>query len=445
MLHTTDTQRIYKMVGGAPVWQATCADGICQPQSRPTTQSVIDAGPATPRNGASAVDQRGNVYLFVGGAPIWQDSCAAPVNCGTPVKVSSWSIDARDHMNRVPADGNLVQAKAGATDLPVAMTIGGALIPFADPQEVIDVGQGGNWQQRVVAISANSYNLLGFNPADGTLLQGTGGGVSGPVAMAAGGAFIPFADPQEVIDVGQGGNWASKVRAIPLRVFNARPRVPSDSTLIQGTGGGASSPVATIVGGARVDFASPQEVIDSGYSADWQPIVRIIPARAFNTMSTKIADGTRLKKAGSPSQGGIIGGASIDFHSMAELEAAGYGPRPMQVVPGRVWDALTTRIAGGTRIKDADSPSQAAIVGGAKIPFNSMEELTQAGYGDKPMQVVPGRVWDALTTRIADGTYVKSPDSAAVWLVSGGRRTSASQSTGVQVIPTRVLDAIPLA
>ncbi|MFB9724894.1 hypothetical protein, partial [Planobispora longispora] len=465
VLHTTDTRRIYKMVGGAPVWQATCADNICLPQSRPTTQAVVNAGPAIPRNGSSAVDQRGRVYVFVGGAPLWQDSCATPVNCGTPVKVSNWSIDARDHMNRVPADGNLVQAKAGAVDLPVAMTIGGALIPFASPQEVIDVGQGGDWQRRVVAISAGSYNLLGFSPVDGTLVQGTGGGVSGPVAMAVGGAFVPFANPQEVIDVGQGGDWASKVRAIPLRAFNAHPRVPSDSTLIQGTGGGASSPVATIVGGARVNFASPQEVVDSGYgadwpskvraiplrafneirddmpidgtlvqgqgtpvaaivgrarvnfaspqevvdsgySADWRPIVRIIPARAFNAMPTKIADGTRLGKAGSPSQGGVVGGAKVDFHSMAELEAAGYGPRPLQVIPARVWDALPARIADGTRIKDADSSSQAAIVGGAKVPFISMDELTHAGYADKPMQVIPGRVWDNLTTTITDGTRI---------------------------------------
>nr|BFE78280.1 hypothetical protein GCM10020093_008810 [Planobispora longispora] len=671
VLHTTDTRRIYKMVGGAPVWQATCADNICLPQSRPTTQAVVNAGPAIPRNGSSAVDQRGRVYVFVGGAPLWQDSCATPVNCGTPVKVSNWSIDARDHMNRVPADGNLVQAKAGAVDLPVAMTIGGALIPFASPQEVIDVGQGGDWQRRVVAISAGSYNLLGFSPVDGTLVQGTGGGVSGPVAMAVGGAFVPFANPQEVIDVGQGGDWASKVRAIPLRAFNAHPRVPSDSTLIQGTGGGASSPVATIVGGARVNFASPQEVVDSGYGADWPSKVRAIPLRAFNeirddmpidgtlvqgqgtpvaaivgrarvnfasprrsstavtaptggrssgssppgrstrcrrrslmgrgsgrrarparaessaarkststawpswkppdtardrcrssrpasgtrcrpdrrrhphqgrrllqpsrdrrrrespvhqhgrthprrlrrqthashtrtrlgqpddhhhrrhphrqgrshlrgghrgqspnrlphhdrtpgsrlrrqtppghpprvwdSLTTTIADGTRIKDADSSSQAAIVGGAKVPFISMDELTHAGYADKPMQVIPGRVWDNLTTTITDGTRIAKAAATSEAAIVGRARIDFHTMTELQAAGYGGKPRQVIPPRVWDNLTTTIADGTYVKSPGSAAVWLINGGRRTPASQSTGVQVIPARVLDAIPLA
>ncbi|GGS48596.1 hypothetical protein GCM10010156_04050 [Planobispora rosea] len=559
VLATTDTKRIYKMVGGAPVWQATCADNICQPQSRPTTQAVINAGPATPRNGSTAVDQRGRIYLFVGGAPLWQDACAAPVNCGNPVKVSDWSIDAREHMNQRPADGHLVQAKAGSIDLPVAVTVGGALIPFANPQEVVDSGYGGDWASRVVAISAHSYQLLGFDPANNTLIQGSSGGVSTPVAMVVGGAIIPFASEQEVIDVGYGANWRSLVRGVPARVFNARSRIPADMTLVQGTGGGASTPVAQVVGGARINFANPQEVIDAGYGNDWGSkvraipirafnemradipddgtlvqgpgtavarivggarvefanpqevidsghghdwgrLVRAIPARAFKALPTKIVDGTRLGKAGSSSQGGIIGGAKVPFHSMAELEAAGYGPRPTQVIPVRVWDALPTQIADGTRIAKAGATSEAAIVGGAKVEFHTMDELIASGYKDEPRQVIPARVWDALTkqitdgtriakagatseaaivgraridfhtmdelraagyggklrqviparvwddltTQIADGTYVKSPDSAEVWLVNGGRRTPTSQSAGAQVIPVRVLDAIPL-
>ncbi|WP_203863280.1 hypothetical protein, partial [Planobispora rosea] len=450
VLATTDTKRIYKMVGGAPVWQATCADNICQPQSRPTTQAVINAGPATPRNGSTAVDQRGRIYLFVGGAPLWQDACAAPVNCGNPVKVSDWSIDAREHMNQRPADGHLVQAKAGSIDLPVAVTVGGALIPFANPQEVVDSGYGGDWASRVVAISAHSYQLLGFDPANNTLIQGSSGGVSTPVAMVVGGAIIPFASEQEVIDVGYGANWRSLVRGVPARVFNARSRIPADMTLVQGTGGGASTPVAQVVGGARINFANPQEVIDAGYGNDWGSkvraipirafnemradipddgtlvqgpgtavarivggarvefanpqevidsghghdwgrLVRAIPARAFKALPTKIVDGTRLGKAGSSSQGGIIGGAKVPFHSMAELEAAGYGPRPTQVIPVRVWDALPTQIADGTRIAKAGATSEAAIVGGAKVEFHTMDELIASGYKDEPRQVIPAR------------------------------------------------------
>ncbi|MFD7981420.1 hypothetical protein [Streptomyces sp. NPDC059071] len=451
VLATTDTQRIYKIVGGAPVWQATCADEICLPQPRPTTQSVIDGGPATPRNGSSAVDQEGHVYLFVGGAPVWQDSCDAPVNCGTPVKVSNWSIGARDHMNDRPADGHLVQARAGSVNLPVAGTVGGALMPFADPQEVIDTGYGSDWTSKVTVISANSYNLLGFNPAEGTLVQGTGGGSSTPVAQVIGNALVPFGSEQEVLDVGIGSDWRTKVRAIPTRVFEARSRVPMDGTLLQGAGG-APTPVAAIVGGGRVDFASPQEVIDSGYGADWGAKVRIIPARAFNELVTEIGDGTRLGKSGTTGEAAVVGGARVDFHSETERNDAGYGPRPLQKVPARVWDAMTTRIADGTRIAKSGTTGEAAVVGGARVDFHSETERNDAGYGTKPRQVIPARVWDAMTTQIADGTRIAKSGTTGEAAVVGGARVDFHSETerndagyGTkprQVVPARVWDAM---
>ncbi|MCA2230010.1 hypothetical protein [Nonomuraea aurantiaca] len=445
------------------------------------------------------MDQRGRVYLFVGGAPLHQHSCAAPVGCGSPVKISDWSIDAREHMNNEPADGSLVQARAGVTDLPVSVTVGGARVPFTSPQEVIDAGYGTNWRERVVIITSDSYHQIPSIPRDGTLIQGAADGVSTPVGAIVGGAVIPFASPQEVIDAGYGTNWTSKVRGVPSRYFDAVPRTPQDGTLIQGSVG--STPVAAIIGAARVNFASPQEVIDSGYGTDWASKVRAIPARAFNELPTRIADFTRIAKAGSNSEAAMVGGARVDFHSMDELVASGYGGRPRQVVPARVWDSLTTQITDGTRIGEASSSAQAAIVGGAKVEFHTMEELIASGYDDQTPQVIPARVWDGLTKQIgdgtrivkagttseaaivggakvefytmdeliafgykdklrqvipvrvwdgltkqiADGTYVKSPDSASVWLINGGRRTVAQQNSNVQVIPTRVLDAIPLS
>ncbi|MEV0169390.1 hypothetical protein, partial [Nonomuraea fuscirosea] len=451
LLHTSDTGRIYKMVGGAPVWQATCNDNICSGTPRPTTQGVINAGPATPRNATSAIDQRGRIYIFVGGFPAWQDSCAAPVTCGTPVKVSDWSIDARDHMNQIPADGNLVQAKDGSTDLPVSMTLGGALVPFANPQEVIDVGQGADWASRVVAISAGSYNRMGFVPSDGTLVQGTAGGASTAVAMYLGGAKIPFASPQEVIDVGYGAGWASKVRAIPSRHFNTLPTVPYDGTLLQGSNG--STPVAAMIGLARVDFGSSQEVIDAGFGTDWGSKVRAIPERVFNSLPTRIMDGTRLKNGTSTSQAVVVGGAKMPFTSLEELNGAGYGDRPVWTIPTRTWDALPTKIADGTRIKNAGSSAQAAIIGGAKMPFTSIDELKAAGYDNRPLQVVPTRVWDALPNDIGDGVRIgKAGDTAQGAVVGGAKMPFISmeelESAGyaddpLHILPVRVWDALP--
>ncbi|MFI8966881.1 hypothetical protein ACIGO8_32760 [Streptomyces sp. NPDC053493] len=450
LLSTGDTGRVYKMVGGAPVWQATCADDICDTALRPTTQAVIDAGPRTPRNGVSAVDQQGRVYLFVGGAPLWQESCDAPVTCGTPVKVSSWSVDARDHMNARPADGQLVQAKSGSTDLPVSVTVGGARIPFATPQEVIDAGYGTDWASRVVAISPGSYHGIGTIPEDGTLVQGASGGTSTPVAMILGGAAIPFASPQEVIDAGYGPDWGAKVRGIPSRHFDLLPPVPQDGTLLQSSSG--STPVAAIVGGGRVNFASPQEVVDAGFGTDWGAKVRAVPARAFSALPTQIMDGTRLGKSGSTSEAAVVGGARVDFWSAEERNAAGYGDRPLQMIPARVWDAMTTKIADGTRLGKSGSTSEAAVVGGARVDFWSEEERNAAGYGSKPLQTVPARVWDAMTTRIADGTLVGRTGSTSQGAIVGGAKIpfisiEELQEAGygdkpLRVVPARVWDAL---
>ncbi|MET9436784.1 hypothetical protein [Streptomyces sp. NPDC006551] len=514
VLHTTDTKRVYKMVGGAPVWQATCDGGICGTELRPTSQSVIDAGPKTPRNGSSAIDQRGRIYIFVGGAPLHQSHCNSPVNCGRPPKISDWSIDARDHMNQAPADGNLVQGWNGGNATPVAQTVGGARLNFASPQEVIDTGYGTDWPSKVVIVSDYSFNNLGTIPKDGTLVQGTGGGASTPVAMFVAGSRINFASPEEVVETGYGTNWREKVRAIPSRVFNEfhadippdgsliqgiangvptpvammlggarvnfaspqevvdsgfgtdwatkvrtvparafnmiRADVPDDGTLIQGTGG--STPVAAIIGGARVNFASPQEVVDSGFGTDWGSKVRPLPGRAFSLIPDRIGDGTRVKKAGTTSQAGIVGGAKVPFVSMDELVASGFGDKPMWTIPDRVWEAMTTRIADGTRIKKSGWSSEAAVVGGARVDFHTEAERNDAGYGAVMLQVIPVRVWDAMTTRIADGTRIaKSGWSSEAAVVGGARvdfhteaeRNDAGYGTKArQVVPVRVWDGM---
>ncbi|GAA5197383.1 hypothetical protein GCM10023322_68510 [Rugosimonospora acidiphila] len=125
LLATTDTHRIYKMVGGAPVWQSTCAGSICAGTPRPTTQAVINAGPATPKDGATLVDEQGDIYKFVGGAPIHLSECA--VGCGTPVLVSTWSVAALEHMRPYPADGSTLVDEQGD----IYKFVGGAPIRLA--------------------------------------------------------------------------------------------------------------------------------------------------------------------------------------------------------------------------------------------------------------------------------------------------------------------------
>ncbi|WP_194916812.1 cutinase family protein [Catenulispora rubra] len=110
VLQTSDTGRIYKMVGGAPIWLTSCAGGLC-PNPLPTTQAVINAGPAVPANGATAKDEAGNVFKFAGGAPIHLASCA--VGCGRMTPISAGSIVISDHMRPAPADGTTIVDEPG--------------------------------------------------------------------------------------------------------------------------------------------------------------------------------------------------------------------------------------------------------------------------------------------------------------------------------------------
>jgi Cutinase len=110
VLVTQDTNRVYKIVGGAPVWLSSCANNLC-PNPRATTQAVIDAGPAVPRDGATASDEAGNIFKFAGGAPIHLASCA--VGCGTPVPITTWSIVHFDHMRPFPSNGSTIEDESG--------------------------------------------------------------------------------------------------------------------------------------------------------------------------------------------------------------------------------------------------------------------------------------------------------------------------------------------
>ncbi|MFI1360930.1 hypothetical protein ACH4TV_46305, partial [Streptomyces sp. NPDC020898] len=139
-----------------------------------------------------------------------------------------------------------------------------------------------------------------------------------------------------------------------------------------------------------------------------------------------------------------IGGARIDFASPAELEAAGFDTRPMWVLPDRVWSAMSTRIADGTRLNQAGSPTQAGVIGGARIDFASPAELEAAGFDTRPMWVLPDRVWNGMSTTIADGTLIRTPVATTVWKIVNGRRVVTTETGTVWIVAQRVADAIPL-
>ena len=164
VLVTSDSKRMYRMVGGAPIWLTSCANGLC-PNPRPTNQAVINAGPAVPRDSATAKDEAGNVFKFVGGAPIHLSSCS--VGCGSPVPITAGSIVNYDHMRPAPVDGATAKDEAGN----VFKFVGGAPIHLSS----CSVGCGN--PVPITAWSVRTLDHMRSAPADGATAKDEAGNV----------------------------------------------------------------------------------------------------------------------------------------------------------------------------------------------------------------------------------------------------------------------------
>jgi cutinase len=114
VVQTCDTGRVYKMVGGAPLWMTTCAGDMCAGNTVKVTQGIVNAGRAYPWDGATIRDEAGGIFKFVGGAPIHLASCN--VGCGSPIPVPAGTIQLTDpgnHMRQNPVDGATAIDDAG--------------------------------------------------------------------------------------------------------------------------------------------------------------------------------------------------------------------------------------------------------------------------------------------------------------------------------------------
>ncbi|MEJ3747465.1 hypothetical protein WEI85_29780 [Actinomycetes bacterium KLBMP 9797] len=168
MLQTCDTGRMYKMVGGAPLWMTTCTDGMCPGTPIKVTQAIVDAGRAYPRDAATARDEAGNVFKFVGGAPVHLSSCT--VGCGTPVSVPGGTLQLvhpANHLRQLPVDGATARDEAGH----IFKFVGGAPIHLSS----CSVGCGG-------PVPLNGWSVANLDhmnpvPADGATARDEAGNV----------------------------------------------------------------------------------------------------------------------------------------------------------------------------------------------------------------------------------------------------------------------------
>jgi hypothetical protein len=107
-LHTTDTNRLYRVAGGAPLLVSACPDNCTA--AIQTTQAAVDRMAAVPANGtALRAVENGSIYRVVGGAPLWINACVDNA-CAAFVQVTQSTIDQLDHLRSRPADGSFVRA-----------------------------------------------------------------------------------------------------------------------------------------------------------------------------------------------------------------------------------------------------------------------------------------------------------------------------------------------
>ena len=182
---------VYRMAGGAPIYVSTW-DPFPNQEPIQVDQSYIDSLPTTPADGTVLVGaQRGEVYIVAGGAPIYT-STVAPIPAGKPwTWVDSNAIEQAggrgvwSHLRSVPADGTVV---VGQQRGEIYIVAGGAPIYTSS---LAPIGQKVWTVIDVTAIDragqARPWNHLANLPADGTVLVGQ---QRGEVYIVAGGAPI---------------------------------------------------------------------------------------------------------------------------------------------------------------------------------------------------------------------------------------------------------------
>ena len=109
-LRAAETGRVYRVVGGAPLWLSSCVDrcaGLVNVNQR--TVDTLDHLRAHPAGGAflRAVETR-RVYRVAGGAPLWLSSCVD--RCAGLVNLNQRTVDTLDHLRVYPGDGTLLRA-----------------------------------------------------------------------------------------------------------------------------------------------------------------------------------------------------------------------------------------------------------------------------------------------------------------------------------------------
>ena len=407
--------RVYRIAGGAPLYVSSWG-AVGGPQTAvPLSDAQFAALPSVPADGTLLDASGGGVFVVAGGAPLYLSNYAAIGGARPGVAIDEWDIDNTTnpaaHLRTVPADGTLLDASGGG----VFVVAGGAPLYLSNYAAIGGARPGVAIDEWDIDNTTNPAAHLRTVPADGTLLDASGGGVfvvaGGAPLYLSNYAAIGGARPGVAIDEWDIDNTTNP--AAHLRT------VPADGTLLDASGGG----VFVVAGGAplylsnyaAIGGARPGVAID-----EWDIDNTTNPAAHLRTVP---ADGTLLDASG----GGVFvvaGGAPLYLSNYAAIG----GARPGVAIDE--WDIdnttnpaahLRTVPADGTFLRTKQGPVY-RVAGGAPIYVSKW-----AAVGGFHSTVLVDS-WDVLHTTNpvahlrsypANGTLVRR-SNRQVFLFAGG-------------------------
>lgn len=339
---------VFIVAGGAPLYLSNwAAVGGPKPGVGIDKAAVDNAGAgvpwdhlrATPANGTILDASGGGVFIVAGGAPLYLSSWSAIGGPKPGVAVDEWDVDntanPAAHLRQYPTDGTLLASSSGA----VYVVAGGAPLYVSNwttiggPQPSVAMDQ---WD---IDNTVNPAAHLRAYPADGTILDASGGGVF----VVAGGAplyvsnWAAIGGPKPGVHMDE---WDINNPANPAAHLRFRP---ADGTFLNSSTGH----LYRVAGGTAFSlsgwsiFGGPQPAV--GFD-QWDVDNSANPAAH---LSGTPADGTLVE--GLPSHtywvfgGGQRRSTQADPHAVA-VDDAGLASFP---VAGGAATPQTTQTAGG--------------------------------------------------------------------------------------------------
>lgn len=322
---------VYRIAGGAPVYVSTW-DAFGGPQPTTTLPAAqFDALRAQPADNAIVRGSRsGEIYRMVGGAPIYQSSCEP--GCDPHVNIDDAAIanagagGVWNHIARHPGDA--ATARAVETGR-VYKSLGGAFVYLytCDPGcgTPASVNQG-----TIDAIGGTgAFRFLRKHPADGATLRAV---ETGRIYKIAGGAPIYL----NSCDAGCGLPVGLNQRAVDEGGLGALRTLPLDGTTLRAadTGriykvvGGTAFWLSTCDAGCGTPVTVMQAIIDSNGDGHLRPspldgtTVRSIPSGEH----WRYANGCRTRVAAAPAQ--TITDDALDVAPACDAGGPTPGPTP---------------------------------------------------------------------------------------------------------------------